>query len=127
MKIPLLINMKMPTIVGIFIFISREFFVLSRVEHEKSFITSGPDLTAWTFVVRPYCMQEIFKSGSLLLFLLLLLLCASLCVCVCVSQAKTSFKECNVFGDLLSTRFEFLKVSMVFLSTIHVIYNLCVV
>ena len=37
------INMKMPTIVGIFIFISRENFMLSRVEHEKSFITSGPE------------------------------------------------------------------------------------
>ena len=63
----LLINMKMPTIVGIFIFISRENFMLSYilqetivavsnlrfisqpnfmlswVEHEKSFITSGSD------------------------------------------------------------------------------------
>ena len=39
----LLINMKMPTIVGIFIFISWENFMLSWVEHEKSFITLGPD------------------------------------------------------------------------------------
>ena len=31
----LLINMKMPTIVGIFIFISRENFMLSWVEHEE--------------------------------------------------------------------------------------------
>ena len=62
MKFSLLINMKMPTIVGIFIFINREFscsamfskkefaivsnfrfiirknFMLSCVEHEKSFI-----------------------------------------------------------------------------------------
>ena len=37
--------MKMPTIVGIFICISRENFVLSLVDHEKSFITSGPDQT----------------------------------------------------------------------------------
>ena len=44
MKISLLINMKMPTIVGIFIFISREHFVLSWVEHERSFITSGSDI-----------------------------------------------------------------------------------
>ena len=36
MKISLLINMKMPTIVGIFIFISREIFMLSWIEHEKS-------------------------------------------------------------------------------------------
>ena len=42
MKISLLINMKMPTIVGIFIFISRENLMLSGVEHEKSFITLGP-------------------------------------------------------------------------------------
>ena len=31
----LLIDMKMPTIVGIFIFIGREKFMLSRVKHEK--------------------------------------------------------------------------------------------
>ena len=39
----LIINMKMPTIVGIFIFISKKNFMLSWVEHEKSFITSRPD------------------------------------------------------------------------------------
>ena len=42
MKISLLISMKMPIIVGIFIFISGENFMLSWVEQEKSFITSGP-------------------------------------------------------------------------------------
>ena len=57
MKSSLLINKKMATIVGIFIFISREIFMLSKVsnfrfismknfmlswaEHEKSFISSG--------------------------------------------------------------------------------------
>ena len=41
-KISLLINMKMPTIVGIFIFFSRENFMLSWDEHDKCFITSGP-------------------------------------------------------------------------------------
>ena len=35
MKISLLINMKMPTIVGIFIFISREIFMLSNVSQER--------------------------------------------------------------------------------------------
>ena len=45
MKISLLINMKMPTSVGIFIFINREIFTLSWVKHEKSFITSGLDPT----------------------------------------------------------------------------------
>ena len=39
----LLINVKMPTIVGILTFMSRINFMLSRVENEKSFITSGPD------------------------------------------------------------------------------------
>ena len=39
----LLINVKMPTIVGILTFMSMKNFMLSSVEHEKSFITSGPD------------------------------------------------------------------------------------
>ena len=37
-----LINVKMPTIVGILTFMSRKNFMLSSVEHEKSFITLGP-------------------------------------------------------------------------------------
>ena len=37
----LLINVKMPTI-GILIFKRRMNFMLSKVEHEKSFITCGP-------------------------------------------------------------------------------------
>ena len=39
----MLINVKMTTIVGILTFMSRIHFVLSWVEHEKRFITSGPD------------------------------------------------------------------------------------
>ena len=39
----MLINVKMPTIVGILIFMSRINYVLSRDEHEKSFITLGTD------------------------------------------------------------------------------------
>ena len=41
----MLINMKMPTKtnVGMFIFISRGNFLLSCVEHNKSFLTSGQD------------------------------------------------------------------------------------
>ena len=39
----MLMNVKMPTIVGILTFMSRKNFVLSLVEHEKSFINSGPD------------------------------------------------------------------------------------
>ena len=37
----LLINVKMPTVVGILTFTSEINFVLSRVVHEKSFITWG--------------------------------------------------------------------------------------
>ena len=38
----MLINVKMPTIVGILTFMSRINFMLGWVEHRKSFITSGP-------------------------------------------------------------------------------------
>ena len=38
----ILINVKMPTIVGILTFMNRMNFVLSCVEHGKSFITSRP-------------------------------------------------------------------------------------
>ena len=75
MKFSLLINMKMPTIVGIFIFISKEIFMLSYVskiefaivsnlrfisrtnfmlslvEHEKSFITSDPEVCVSIFTL----------------------------------------------------------------------------
>ena len=37
-----LINVKMPTIVGILTFMSRMILMLSCVKHEKSFTTSGP-------------------------------------------------------------------------------------
>ena len=40
----MLINVKMPTIVGLLTFISRIIFVLCLVEYEQSFITSGPGL-----------------------------------------------------------------------------------
>ena len=41
MKFSLLINKKMSTIVGIFIFNSRENFMLSWIEQEKSYIILG--------------------------------------------------------------------------------------
>ena len=37
----LLINMKMPTTVGIFIFMSKENFMFNCVEHEKKFYNHG--------------------------------------------------------------------------------------
>ena len=40
----MLINVNMPTTVGILTFMSRINFVLGSVEYEKSFITSGPDI-----------------------------------------------------------------------------------
>ena len=44
----MLINVKMPTIVGISTFMSTINFMLSLVEHEKSFITSRPgSLEMW--------------------------------------------------------------------------------
>ena len=42
-------NVKMPTIVGILTFMSWISFMLSWVEYEKSFITSGPS-PVWTFI-----------------------------------------------------------------------------
>ena len=39
----LLINVKMPTIIGILTFMSRKKFMLSCLEYEMYFITSGPD------------------------------------------------------------------------------------
>ena len=44
----MLINVKMPTIVGILTFKSWISFMLSWVEYEKSFITWGPS-PVWTF------------------------------------------------------------------------------
>ena len=46
----ILINVKMTTNIGIFTFMSRINFMLSGVEHEKSFITSGP--------VHQYCFGD---------------------------------------------------------------------
>ena len=69
MKISLLINMKMPTLVGIFIFISREIFMHSWVEHEKGFITSEPgpqlfvyDLSAYFIIaLQLYLWNTLFQ------------------------------------------------------------------
>ena len=41
----MLINVKMPTIIDILAFMRWINFVLSCVEHENCFITSGPDYT----------------------------------------------------------------------------------
>ena len=46
----MLINVKMPAVVGILTFMSMINFMLSWVEHGKSFITSGPG------IIRVYCI-----------------------------------------------------------------------
>ena len=46
-----LINVKMSTIVGILTLMIRKSFMLSSVEHEKSFINSGPDNSDSTLFV----------------------------------------------------------------------------
>ena len=49
-----LIHVKMPTIVDILTFMSRKNFMLSCVEHEKCFITSGPG--------HQTCQFQVFKE-----------------------------------------------------------------
>ena len=66
MKLSLFINMKMPTIVGIFIFISREKNMFSRVEHKKRFITSAPDISNSSYVFKQSGLNKQFipRSGA---------------------------------------------------------------
>ena len=58
----MLMHIKMPTIVGILTFMSWISFMLSWVEYEKSFITSGPR-PVWTFIedVCAYTMIRLTK------------------------------------------------------------------
>ena len=58
-----LINVKMPTIVGILTFMSKQNFMLSWVEHEKSFITSGPGLV-FCSVTLAVDSRPLFASNS---------------------------------------------------------------
>ena len=57
-----LINVKMPTIVGILTFMSRKKFMLSSVEHEKRLMTSGP-VPYGKFAPREQILS--FKSRSI--------------------------------------------------------------
>ena len=66
------INVKMPTIVCILTFMSRINFVLSRVEHGKSFITSGPGAEK---------SQQLNQPSSIWL-------CVNICVLFSVLNAK---------------------------------------
>ena len=55
----MLLNAKMPTIVGILTFMSMINFVLSSVEYEKSFITSRPYLV---FAIHQHFMNHRFDN-----------------------------------------------------------------
>ena len=58
----------MSRIVGILTFMGRINFMLSRIEHEKSFITSGPGLSSMSPQV--LTTQTIDAKVTLLLFML---------------------------------------------------------
>ena len=76
----MLINVKMPTIVGILTFMSRINFVLSCVEHGKSFITSGPGVVS------------IFSTVHLRanIFVLTLFKCFGTCACIYIEMNAVS-------------------------------------
>ena len=61
-----LINVKMPSIVGILTIISRINFVLSCVEYEKSFMTSGLFLTR-SYTNQPAQPQRIARGLKFLI------------------------------------------------------------
>ena len=52
----LLINIKMPTTVGILILISRKKFMLNSAEHERSFIALGP--VRFFFLLKPNLIRH---------------------------------------------------------------------
>ena len=63
----MLINVKMPTFVGILTLMSRINFVLSRVEHGKNVITSGPDLDQLLFYRVQNC-EKLCPQGAYLVY-----------------------------------------------------------
>ena len=61
----LLINVKMPIIIGVLTFMSRKNFMLNCVEHENGFITSDPEFPRILFRTSIYCQNVIFlKLGG---------------------------------------------------------------
>ena len=56
----MLINVKMPTIIVILTFMNMTNFMVSRVEHESSFITLGPDII--TRLAQGYITFFMFNS-----------------------------------------------------------------
>ena len=77
----MLINVKMPTIVGILTFMSTINFVLSRVEHGKSFIISGPGFVIIICVVYSFAIILLRKRQLVALPCILALhACGFVCV-----------------------------------------------
>ena len=60
----MLINVKLPTIVGILTFMSRINIVLSPVEHEKSFITSRPVFNNQYFNIKSKIFSMEYKKEN---------------------------------------------------------------
>ena len=60
----MLINVKMPTTVGILFFMSLIFFVLSGIEHGKFFITSGPCAIINSQCLNYHCLKQIFMVSK---------------------------------------------------------------
>ena len=58
----MLINVKMPMIVGISTFMSWISFMLSWVEYEKRFITSGPS-PIWTSTFEHIYNEKAYKNS----------------------------------------------------------------
>ena len=71
MKVSLVINVKMPAIVGIFIFVSRAIFMLSWVEYNKKFYNLG----AWSLNSFGFLHDEAFYLSRL---------------CMCAGCSKSS-------------------------------------
>ena len=111
MKNSLLINMKMPTIVGIFIFISRENFMLSWVEHEKSLITLGPGVRGHMF--------------SLWKIFLVSLSLRKLCSLNCLFLRKNKQKDIRCIVSYFSMKTYIMGTLEVFLMSTYNTYNVC--
>ena len=107
MKFSLLINMKIRTIVGIFIFISRENFMLSWGEHEKSFTTSGPGGRLWCLLAesmgtREYIFIAPDKQNT------------DICLCFCGNTMEISTVLLTSLGKMLFAWHFILNVNILF-------------
>ena len=92
----MLINVKMPTIVGILTFMSRINFVLSWVEHGKSFITSGPVI--W----QNYSPCTFWKASGILLLPVHLSVDQFNCFSIMLSHKLLDQIKTNLLSDFLT-------------------------